>query len=81
MPTTIMCEMMVDQEGCSNYRLWQGIGKAIAIESAKEGYRIALDAMEETELSEAAHDVKNTVGESEEGITYIAGDIEDEKTC
>ncbi len=31
------------------------------------------------ELSEAAHHVKNTVGESEEGITYIAGDLGDER--
>ena len=51
------------------------------MESAKEGYRIALDAMDENELSEAAHHVKNTVGESEEGITYIAGDLGDDKTC
>jgi NAD(P)-dependent dehydrogenase (short-subunit alcohol dehydrogenase family) len=51
------------------------------MEFVKEGYRIVLNAADENELSEAANNVKNTVGENEEGITYIAGDIADEKTC
>jgi NAD(P)-dependent dehydrogenase (short-subunit alcohol dehydrogenase family) len=36
----------------------RGIGKAIATEFAREGYRIVLNAREGTELSEAANDIK-----------------------
>jgi NAD(P)-dependent dehydrogenase (short-subunit alcohol dehydrogenase family) len=59
----------------------KGIGKAIAIEFAKEGYKIVLNARDENELSEAVNDVKKTVRESEERVTYFAGDISQEKTC
>jgi NAD(P)-dependent dehydrogenase (short-subunit alcohol dehydrogenase family) len=47
----------------------------------KEGYRIVLNVRDENELSEAMNDIKKTVGESEERVTYFAGDIADEKTC
>jgi glucose 1-dehydrogenase len=59
----------------------RGIGKAIAMEFAKQGYRIVLNARDEEELSEAASDIKKTIGDNEELMTYLAGDISQEKTC
>jgi NAD(P)-dependent dehydrogenase (short-subunit alcohol dehydrogenase family) len=59
----------------------RGIGKAIATEFAREGYKIVLNAREEKELSEAANDIKKAVGHNEELITYFAGDISQETTC
>ena len=59
----------------------KGIGKAIAIEFAKEGYKIVLNARDEKELSEAVNDVKKTIGVNEERITYLAGDISQENIC
>jgi short-subunit dehydrogenase len=47
----------------------KGIGKAIAIEFAKEGYKIVLNARDEDELIEAVNDVKKTIGASEERVT------------
>jgi short-subunit dehydrogenase len=47
----------------------RGIGKAIATEFAKEGYRIVLNARQEKELSEAANDIKKAVGYNEELMT------------
>jgi glucose 1-dehydrogenase len=59
----------------------KGIGKAIAREFAKEGYKIVLNARDENELSEAVNDIKKTVRGTEERVTYFAGDISQEKTC
>jgi glucose 1-dehydrogenase len=59
----------------------KGIGKAIAVEFAKEGYKIVLNARDENELSEAVNDVRKTVGGNEEQITYLAGDISHEDIC
>src|SRR5215208_8479768 len=59
----------------------KGIGKAIAMEFAKEGYKTVLNARDEKELSEAANDVKKAVGAAEEPVTYFAGDISEENTC
>jgi glucose 1-dehydrogenase len=59
----------------------KGIGKAIAIEFAKEGYKVVLNARDEKELSEAVNDVKKTIGANEERITYLAGDISQENIC
>jgi NAD(P)-dependent dehydrogenase (short-subunit alcohol dehydrogenase family) len=59
----------------------RGIGKAIAMESAKEGYRIVLNAREEKELSEAASDIKKAVGYNEERMIYFRGDISPGTTC
>jgi short-subunit dehydrogenase len=36
----------------------KGIGKAIAMEFAREGYNIVLNARDEKELSQAANDIK-----------------------
>src|SRR5919112_1416887 len=58
----------------------KGIGKAIALEFAKEGYKTVLNARDEKELSEALNDVKKIIGGTEERITYFAGDISEEKT-
>jgi glucose 1-dehydrogenase len=59
----------------------KGIGKAIAVEFAKEGYKIVLNARDENELSEAVNDVRKTIGGNEEQITYLAGDISHEDIC
>ena len=59
----------------------KGIGKAIAMEFAIEGYRTVLNARDEKELSEAVNDIKKTTGGTEERVTYFAGDISEEKTC
>lgn len=53
----------------------KGIGKAIAIEFAKEGYKLALNARDEDELIEAVNDVKKTIGTTEERVTYSVGYI------
>ena len=59
----------------------KGIGKAIAVEFAKEGYKIVLNARDENELSEAMNDVRKTIGGNEEQITYLVGDISQEDIC
>ena len=59
----------------------KGIGKAIAVEFAKKGYKIVLNARDENELSEAVNDVRKTIGGNEEQITYLAGDISHEDIC
>jgi glucose 1-dehydrogenase len=59
----------------------KGIGKAIAIEFAKEGYKIVLNARDENELTEAVTDIKKTIGTTEERVTYLAGDISKENIC
>ena len=41
----------------------KGIGKAIAVEFAKEGYKIVLNARDENELSEAVNDVRKPLEE------------------
>ncbi len=59
----------------------KGIGKAIAIEFAKEGYKIVLNARDENELTEAVNDIKKTIETTEERVTYLAGDISQENIC
>ena len=59
----------------------KGIGKAIALEFAKEGYKIVLNARDKNELSEAVKDVKKTIGGNEERVTYLAGDVSHEDIC
>jgi glucose 1-dehydrogenase len=59
----------------------KGIGKAIAIEFAKAGYNIVLNARDEHELSKAANDVEQTLGGIQEQVTYLAGDISQESAC
>lgn len=50
----------------------KGIGKAIAVEFAKEGYKVVLNARDERELSEAANDVKKISGSNGDQITWLA---------
>src|SRR5919106_5176201 len=59
----------------------KGIGKAIAVEFAKEGYKIVLNARDENELSEAVNDIIKTIAGNKEQITYLAGDISQEDIC
>ncbi len=59
----------------------KGIGKAIAVEFAKGGYNIVLNARDENELSDAVTDLKNIIGGDEKRITYLAGDISKENIC
>jgi glucose 1-dehydrogenase len=59
----------------------KGIGKAIGMEFAKEGYKTVLNARDEKELSEAVNEVKKAVGAGGERVTYFAGDISEENTC
>jgi NADP-dependent 3-hydroxy acid dehydrogenase YdfG len=41
----------------------KGVGKAIAVIFAKEGYKIVLNARDENKLSEAVNDVKKPLKE------------------
>jgi NAD(P)-dependent dehydrogenase (short-subunit alcohol dehydrogenase family) len=59
----------------------KGIGKAIAVEFAKGGYNIVLNARDENGLSDAVTDLKNIIGGDEKRITYLAGDISKENIC
>ena len=59
----------------------RGIGKAIAIEFAKKGYKVVLNARDEGELSEAANDVRKSLEGNEERVSYLAGDISQESVC
>jgi glucose 1-dehydrogenase len=59
----------------------KGIGKAIAMEFAREGYSIVLNARDEKELSQAANDIKKVIGDNDKRITYFSGDISEEKIC
>ena len=59
----------------------KGIGKAIAIEFAKEGYNIVLNARDEKEISNAVRDLKKTIPGKEGRVTYLAGDISQELIC
>ena len=58
----------------------RGIGKAIAKEFAKNIYSILLNARDENELKEAVQEIRNEVNDSNQ-ISYLAGDISDEKIC
>jgi len=59
----------------------RGIGKAIAIEFATKAYKVVLNARDERELSEAANDVRKSIGDNEERVSYFAGDISQETVC
>ena len=59
----------------------RGIGKAIAIEFAKKGYKVVLNARDEGELSEAADDVRKSLEGNEKRVSFLAGDISQETVC
>jgi glucose 1-dehydrogenase len=58
----------------------KGIGKAIAMEFAKAGYSIVLNARNEMELKQSANDISKSIRESSRVIS-IPGDISQEQAC
>jgi glucose 1-dehydrogenase len=58
----------------------KGIGKAIAMEFAKAGYSVVLNARDEEELKQSANDISNSIREDNR-VTSFPGDISQEKVC
>ena len=58
----------------------KGIGKAIAMEFAKAGYSIIINARNEEELNLAAEDISQSVNDSEK-VLSVPGDISQEHVC
>ena len=61
----------------------RGIGKAIAVEFAKAGYYVVINARDEEELKRAAEGISKLVndGDTNNKVAYVAGDISQEQTC
>jgi glucose 1-dehydrogenase len=61
----------------------RGIGKAIAIEFAKAGYSIVINARNEEELKNAADAISKTVGRNitNDKLFKVAGDVSQEQAC
>jgi hypothetical protein len=51
----------------------KGIGKAIAMEFAKEGYNQVLNARDQKEVHEAANEITKVVEKDVKRISYLAG--------
>ena len=58
----------------------RGIGKAIAMEFAKAGYSVVLNARNEEELKQAAEDISKSVKDGGK-VVSIPGDISQEHVC
>ena len=58
----------------------KGIGKAIAMEFAKAGYSVVINARNEEELKQAAEDISKSVKDDGK-VVSIAGDISQEPVC
>lgn len=58
----------------------KGIGKAIAMEFARAGYSIVMNARHEQQLKQAAEEISNSIGD-EKKIVSLAGDISQEHIC
>lgn len=58
----------------------RGIGKAIAKEFAKNGYSVMLNSRDEQDLSRAAQDIVNQIG-NDNVVSYIPGDVSQEHVC
>jgi NAD(P)-dependent dehydrogenase (short-subunit alcohol dehydrogenase family) len=58
----------------------KGIGKAIAMEFAKAGYSVVLNARNEVELKRSANDISKSIKDSNRVIS-IPGDISKEDVC
>ncbi|HEX6378387.1 MAG TPA: glucose 1-dehydrogenase [Nitrososphaeraceae archaeon] len=58
----------------------KGIGKAIAMEFARAGYSIVMNARHEQQLKQAAEEISNSI-EDENKIVSLAGDISQEHIC
>jgi NAD(P)-dependent dehydrogenase (short-subunit alcohol dehydrogenase family) len=61
----------------------RGIGKAIAIEFAKAGYCVVINARNEEELKNAAEDISKTAGGNitNDKLFKVVGDVSQEQTC
>src|ERR687898_3183100 len=58
----------------------KGIGKAIAMEFARAGYSIVINARHEQQLKQATEEISNSI-EDEKKIVSLAGDISQEHIC
>jgi glucose 1-dehydrogenase len=58
----------------------KGIGKAIAMEFAKAGYSVVINARTEEELKQAADDISKSINDSKR-VVSIPGDISQEHVC
>lgn len=61
----------------------RGIGKAIAIEFAKAGYCVVINARNEEELKNAAEDISKMAGGNitNDKLFKVVGDVSQEQTC
>jgi glucose 1-dehydrogenase len=59
----------------------RGIGKAIAKEFAKNGYAVVLNSRDEQDLSRAAQDIAKEIGNNNNVISCIPGDVSQEHVC
>jgi glucose 1-dehydrogenase len=60
----------------------KGIGKAIAMEFAKAGYCVVINARNEDELKQAANDISKSINHDDGNrILSIPGDISQERVC
>jgi 3-oxoacyl-[acyl-carrier protein] reductase len=59
----------------------RGIGKAIAKEFAKNGYSVMLNSRDEHDLARSAEDIAKEIGNSNDLISYLPGDISEESVC
>ena len=60
----------------------KGIGKAIAMEFAKVGYCVVINARNEDELKQAANDISKSINHDDGNrILSIPGDISQERVC
>ena len=58
----------------------RGIGKAIAMEFAKAGYNIVINARDEDELNKSKSDILSVTGNSIE-VLSVPGDVSQEDIC
>jgi glucose 1-dehydrogenase len=58
----------------------KGIGKAIAMEFAKSGYSVVLNARTEEELKQSVDDISKSIKDSDR-VMSIPGDISQEQVC
>jgi len=58
----------------------RGIGKAIAIEFARNGYCVVLNSRDEKDLSRAAQDIAKEIGDDQR-VSFVPGDVSHENIC
>jgi glucose 1-dehydrogenase len=59
----------------------RGIGKSIAMEFAKAGYSIVINARNEEELKNAAEDISKKTIDGNSSVFKVVGDVSQEQTC